>query len=67
MVEGTAETDPACGALVLERPHAATLPNAQAEARATRDGLTPATKRTLWPVASSAVLGAAGWYDRVAA
>src|SRR5256885_62309 len=34
-------------------------PNAQAEARATRYSPTPATKRTLWPVASSAVLGAA--------
>src|SRR5712691_9704841 len=34
-------------------------PNAQAEARATRYNPTPATKRTLWPVASSAVLG--GW------
>jgi hypothetical protein len=31
--------------------------NAQAEARATRYRLTPATKRTLWPVASSAMFG----------
>src|SRR5262249_3390185 len=35
-------------------------PNAQAEARATRYRRTPATKRTLWPVASSAVLGRSG-------
>jgi len=31
-------------------------PNAQAEARATQYKPAPATKRTLWPVASSAVL-----------
>ena len=32
-------------------------PNAQAEARATRYNTTPAQKRALWPVASSAWLG----------
>src|SRR6266516_2578070 len=31
MVSGSAETDPACGALAFERPHSATLPNDPAQ------------------------------------
>jgi hypothetical protein len=40
-------------------------PNAQAEARATEYKPTPAKKRPLWPVASSAVLGPAHAAKRV--
>jgi hypothetical protein len=39
--------------------------NAQAEARATEYKPTPAKKRPLWPVASSAVLGPAHAAKRV--